>query len=41
MAKIKTEKRVCQCFSPKQQEKHSKICDHFEALQKIFQMKPC
>ena len=32
---------VCQCFASKQWEKHSKIHDHFEALQKIFHMRPC
>ena len=32
---------VCQCFTSKQWEKHSKIYDHFEALRKTFQMRPC
>ena len=32
---------VCQCFTSKQWEKHSKIHDHFEALRKTFQMRPC
>ena len=41
MAKEKSKLLVCQCFTFKQWEKHSKIHDHFEALRKIFQMRPC
>ena len=41
LATKKIELLVCQCFTSKQWEKHSKIHDHFEALRKTFQMRPC
>ena len=39
--KKKSRLLVCEWFVSKQWEEHSKLGDHFEALQKTFQMRPC